>query len=319
LVNLDSRALLPSSIELVEVGPRDGLQSLYQVLPTEDKVRMIEMLVDCGFRTIEAVSFAHPKVLPQMADAQEVMSRIKRKPGVVYRGLVPNAYGAQRAAACGVDEMVALISCDDELNLKNQGMTIAENIRQIESLKQIADDNDIRVIAGIAAAFFALGQGLTPTETVSNIVSRLKEFGINKFYVASSFGMADPKQVYTTVSHLYEKFPDVEIGLHLHNRNGMGLANAVAGMMAGVRWLEGAFLGIGGDAWIPGNAEILGNIPMEDLINLSQCMGIDTGIDLGKYLEASSFIEKLIGKKSHSFVVRGGRREELTRMKWSEC
>jgi hydroxymethylglutaryl-CoA lyase len=310
------KTLLPSFIELVEVGPRDGLQSVSQIVSTDEKVQMIEAIVDCGFKTIEAVSFAHPKVLPQMADAEKVMSRIKRKPGVVYRGLVPNAYGAQRAAACGVDEMVALISCDEELNMKNQGMSIADNIKQIASLKQIANGNKTPVTAGIAAAFFTYGKGPTQKETVSKIVSHLIDNGINTFYLASSYGMADPNQVYNTISYLYDQFPDVQIGLHLHNRNGMALANAVAGMMAGVYWLEGSVLGLGGDLWFPGNAEILGNVPMEDLINLTECMGIKTGLDLNKYLAASHSIEQILGRNSYSFVQRGGTRDELATKRW---
>lgn len=307
---------LPRRVELVEVGPRDGLQSLPQVVPTEDKVRLIQAIVDAGVKTVEAVSFAHPKVLPQMADAEAVMARLPRRPGVVYRGLVPNVRGATRAVGCGVGEMICLVTCDDDLNVRNQGMDVETTLRQIEEIASIARAHNVPTSAVIGLAFFTPGKGLTPIDRLLAICRRLAGIGIDRQSLAASSGMADPRQVADTLVRLRAELPGVRFGLHLHNRNGMALANALAGMVAGAEWLEASILGIGGDAWFPGDLDVLGNAPMEDLVNLTTSIGVDTGVDLERYLAASRTAEQLLGRKSAAFVVRGGTRAALTAHQW---
>ncbi len=307
---------LPARVDLVEVGPRDGLQSLPQVLPTEQKVRLIEAVVDAGVTTVEAVSFAHPRVLPQLADAEAVMAALRRRQGVVYRGLVPNVKGATRALGCGVDEMVCLVTCDDDLNVRNQGMDVETTLRQIEEIGALAHARGVRVSAVVGLAFFTPGKGLTPVGRLLGICRRLAGMGIERLSLAASSGMADPRQVAETVSRMRAELPGVRFGLHLHNRNGMALANAVAGMVAGAEWLEGSILGIGGDAWFPGDLDVLGNAPMEDLVHLTALMGVSTGVDLDRYLEASRMAEALLGRRSASFVVRGGTRAALAAHQW---
>lgn len=307
---------LPERVELIEVGPRDGLQSLPQVVSTDDKVALVEAIVAAGVTTVEAVSFAHPKVLPQMADAEAVMARLERRPGVVYRGLVPNVRGATRAAGCGVDEMVCLVTCDDDLNLRNQGMDVETTLKQIEEIVALAGRSAIRTSAVIGLAFFTPGKGLTPFDRLLAVSRRLAALGIPRVSLAATSGMADPRQVFETVSRLRAELPSVRLGLHLHNRNGMALANALAGMQAGAEWLEGSILGVGGDAWFPGDLDVLGNVPMEDLVHLTASIGVSTGVDLDRYLEASRKAERMLGRKSAAFVVRGGTRAALVAHQW---
>lgn len=306
---------MPAAVGLVEVGPRDGLQSLPEVFSTEVKVELIEAIVDSGVRAIEAVSFAHPKVLPQLADAEQVMARLRKRAGVVYRGLVPNLKGAARAAACGVDEMVCLVSCDDEINLINQGMDVEATLRSIEDIAALADRQNVALSAVVALAFFIPGRGLTPYRQLFAVCKRLAGMGIRRLSLAASAGMADPKNVFAVVRRMRADLPEVSLGLHLHNRNGMALANAFAGMSAGAEWFEGSILGIGGDAWFPG--ELLGNAPMEDLVHMMQSMGVATGVDLEHYLAVARRAEVLLERSSVAFVMRGGTRDALARHRWS--
>lgn len=307
---------LPEHVELIEVGPRDGLQSLSRVIPTDDKVRLIEAIVDAGITTVEAVSFAHPKVLPQMADAEAVMARLRRRLGVVYRGLVPNLRGATRAIGCGTDEMVCLVTCDDDVNLRNQGMDVETTLEQIRQIAALARRSAIRVSAVVGLAFFTPGKGLTPFDRLLEICRRLADIGIHRISLAATSGMADPRQVFETIVRVRGELPGIRFGLHLHNRNGMALANALAGMQAGAGWLEGSILGIGGDAWFPGDLDVLGNAPMEDLVHLAALTGVSTGVDLDRYLEASRLAEKMLERTSAAFVVRGGTRAALAVQRW---
>lgn len=308
---------LPARVDLVDVGPRDGLQSLAQVLPTEQKIRLIEAIADAGITSVEAVSFAHPKVLPQVADAEAVMAGLRRRKGVVYRGLVPNVKGATRAVSCDVDEMVCLVSCDDDLNMRNQGMDVETTLRQIEQIAALARSHGMPISATIGLAFFTPGKGLMPFDRLLAICVRLAGMGIDRLSLAATAGMEDPKQIFETLSRIKSALPGVRFGLHLHNRNGMALANAFAGLLAGAVWLEGSILGIGGDAWFPGDdVDVLGNVPMEDLVHLTALIGVSTGVDLDRYLAASRMAEAILGRRSAAFVVRGGTRAALAAYKW---
>jgi hydroxymethylglutaryl-CoA lyase len=172
------------------------------------------------------------------------------------------------------------------------------------------------VSAVVGLAFFTPGKGLTPFDRLLDICRRLAGMGIDRQSLAASSGMADPRQVADSLSRLRAELPPVRFGLHLHNRNGMALANALAGMLAGAQWLEGSILGIGGDAWFPGDLDVLGNAPMEDLVNLTTLMGVSTGVDLDRYLDASRMAQAMLGRKSAAFVVRGGTRAALTAHQW---
>lgn len=309
---------LPTATRVVEVGLRDGLQSVPKPLGTDDKVRVAEGLIAAGVREIEAVSFAHPNVLPQLADAEELMARVPRAQNVRYRGLVPNLRGAKRAAATGLDEIVALTCCDEKVSLINQGRGVEEVLAEIPAIAEVARDAGADFTVGIAMAFFATGSGPTPPEVPLKIAARVLDAGASAVYLADTAGMADPAQVARLVSAAKQRFGPVPVGVHLHTRNGMALANNLAALHAGADWLESAFGGLGGDLWFPGPPEVLGNTPTEDLVTMLDAMGVETGVDLDVYLPVVDLIGTITGRPPLSYVARGGTRADLTAVDWDE-
>lgn len=312
----------PDRIRLVEVGLRDGMQTVTRPVSTADKLDLVHSLIDSGVTEIEAVSFAHPKVLPQFADSTELMSQVPRIHGVSYRGLVPNVKGAQRAAECGLDAMVALATTDEAVTRKNQNSTVAEVLAGLPAIGEIARSSGADFVVGIANSFFAWGSGITPSEKRLQAVQAAVDAGAKGVYLACTTGMEDPKQVFDGVVEVKEMYPGVEVGVHLHARNGMALATAITSLQAGVDWLEGSFGGLGGDLWAPGPPEVLGNAPLEDLVHLMDTIGVKTGIDLVRYLEVVRRVTDITGWESTAAVMRGGTRKELIREdiseQWSE-
>lgn len=308
---------IPAETRLVEVGLRDGLQVVKKPLATSEKLKLVHMLLASGIREIEAVSFAHPRVLPQLGDAEALMYQVPRAPDIVYRGLVPNLRGAERAAEAGIDTMVALTCTDDTISLINQNRTVEEVLSDLPKIGKLADKAGSRLVVGVAMAFFAPGRGDIPEDERHRCIDRAVDAGASGIYLACSSGMDHPRQVFDGVADLRARHPNVEVGVHLHARNGMGLANALAGLMAGAHWLEGAFGGLGGDLWSPGSAEIQGNVPFEDLLHLTSSMGIDTGISLDKYLAVVHEVAAITGYPPRSAVIAGGTRADLVRHKWT--
>ncbi|ALE91272.1 pyruvate carboxyltransferase [Arthrobacter alpinus] len=307
---------LPSSIRLVEVGLRDGLQSVVEPVPTGDKVELVHMLIDAGVREIEAVSFAHPRVLPQLADASEVMAAVPRPPGVVYRGLAPNLRGAQRAAECGLDELVVVVSADNQVSMRNQGMSIDEVLADLVKIGELTQSVGTRLVVAVACAFFAPARGPVSREERLRVVEAAIDAGASGVYLAATSGEEHPGEMYDGVAQVCRDYAELDVGVHLHNRNGFAPANALASMMAGATWLEGSFGGLGGDMWFPGDPAVLGNAALEDLIHLCDGLGIATGIDLAKYMKVSDRIAQLTGRPSASFVSRGGTRHDLATARW---
>ncbi|MCB5291023.1 hydroxymethylglutaryl-CoA lyase [Arthrobacter sp. SO3] len=309
---------LPSSIRLVEVGLRDGLQSVTETIRTEDKVELIHLLIDAGVREIEAVSFAHPKVLPQLADAEEIMARVPRLPGITYRGLAPNLRGAQRAADCGLDELVVVVSADNEVSLRNQGLSTDEMLIDLAKIGELTKSAGTRLVVAVACAFFAPARGQVDREDRLRVVAAAADAGAGGVYLAATSGEEQPAEMFDGVAEVRQMYPQLDLGVHLHNRNGFAPANALVSMMAGATWLEGSFGGLGGDMWFPGDPTVLGNAALEDLIHLCQGLGIETGIDLVKYMRVCARMTELTGRPSSSFVSRGGTRAELASARWPE-
>lgn len=309
---------LPASIRLVEVGLRDGLQSVNETIRTEDKVQLIHMLIDAGVREIEAVSFAHPKVLPQLADAAEVMASVPRVPGVTYRGLAPNLRGAQRAADCGLDELVVVVSADNEVSLRNQGLRTDEMLMDLAKIGELTKSTGTRLVVAVACAFFAPARGQVGKEERLRVVEAAADAGAAGVYLAATSGEEQPAEMFDGVAEVRQKYPELDVGVHLHNRNGFAPANALVSMMAGATWLEGSFGGLGGDMWFPGDPTVLGNAALEDLIHLCHGLGIETGIDLVKYMRVCALMTELTGRPSVSFVSRGGTRDDLASARWPE-
>jgi hydroxymethylglutaryl-CoA lyase len=312
-------AALPKTLRVVEVGLRDGLQSVTTPISTEAKVEIVEGLIDSGVREIEAVSFAHPKVLPQLADAEAVMSRVPRAADVRYRGLVPNLRGALRAADCGLHEVVALACCDEQVSIINQGRGVQEVLDEIPKIAQVVRESGADFTVGIAMAFFATGTGLTPPDVPVGIARRALDAGATGIYLADTSGMADPLHVGQLVETVRSSVKGLSVGVHLHTRNGMALANTLAALAAGVDWVESAFAGLGGDLWFPGVPEVLGNTPTEDVVSLADAIGVRTGIDLKAYLQLVHRVATIVGRDPISYAIRGGTRDELAAVDWSDA
>lgn len=309
---------LPDTVRLVEVGLRDGLQAVPTPVETHVKVAIVEGLIQAGMRTIEAVSFAHPKVLPQLADAEAVMAAVPRHEGLTYRGLVPNYRGAQRAVDCGLDEWVLVVPADEEVSLRNQRRSVQQMLDELEQVAKLAASQGVRLVVAVACAFFAPARGVVPREERLRVVDAAANVGASGVYLAATSGQEQPVEMADGITEVRGRHPQLDVGVHLHNRNGFAPANALLAMAAGATWLEGSFAGLGGDLWFPGDPTVLGNAPMEDLIHLCDSIGISTGISLDDYLDVVRLVESVTGIPSTSFVTRGGSRDELAASSWPE-
>jgi hydroxymethylglutaryl-CoA lyase len=305
-------------MRIVEVGLRDGLQSVEAVVPTGAKVEIVHALIEAGVRDIEAVSFAHPKVIPQLADAEAVMSQVPRIDGVTYRGLVPNLRGAERAAGCGLDEMLLVVAADEETSLRNQRRTVDQMMGEIAEVSTVAHSAGAEFLVAVACAFFAPARGPVPAEECDRVVDAAVEAGAEGVYLAGTSGMEHPLDFARGIARTRERHPDLAVGVHLHNRNGFAMANALAAMGAGAQWLECSFAGLGGDPWFPGDVSVLGNAPTEDVLHLCESVGVETGIDLAAYLGVVARVETLTGRSSTSYVTRGGTRTQLADAQWPD-
>jgi hydroxymethylglutaryl-CoA lyase len=299
---------LPKTMVLAEVGPRDGLQSFSRWVDTDTKVRMIDLLSGLALPVIEVSSFAHPKVVPHLRDAEQVFERIKRRPGTTYRALVPNAHGARRAAIAKVDEMLGLITISATYTRKNQNMSTEQAIEQNLQALRIAEAAGIPFVMALGMAFWCAYEGLIPEADVIDVVRRLHRGGMRKFYLAGSLGMEDPAHVNRLFLRLGESFPDASVGFHIHNLSGMATANILAAVDAGAQWLEGAICGIGGGIAMPSKLGSVGNFPTEDLVTMLSEMGIATGIDPDRTVAVSLEIAAMLGIEPKSHRANGATR-----------
>ncbi|KPM54160.1 pyruvate carboxyltransferase [Frankia sp. CcI49] len=314
---MSSLALQPG-VRVVEVGLRDGLQSVERIVPTEAKIELVEHMIDAGVRDIEVASFAHPRVLPQLADAEAVLAAVPRQPGVRYRALVPNLRGAHRAGQCELDYLVALTCCDEEVSRLNQGSGVAQVLADLPAIGEIARAAGAALIVGIAMAYFTPCVGATDPAIRLELVRRAVDAGAVGVYFGDTVGMANPVQIVDSLETTRAAFPTLEIGLHLHARNGFALANVLAALGVGVDWLESAFCGIGGDLWFPGEPDVLGNLPTEDLLAFTGALGVTTGIDEEAYARVSELARLTTGRESLDHRSRGGSAGEMTNARWSD-
>jgi hydroxymethylglutaryl-CoA lyase len=299
---------LPATISVREVGPRDGLQNEDPV-PTGAKVRLVDALAATGVRRIEAVSFVHPKAIPQMADADEVWQRIARNPAVTYSALVPNLRGAQRALAAGFTEIEVVVSASDTHNRKNLNRSTAESLDDIAGVIRLCHERGATCQVIVATAYGCPYEGDVPVSRVVGAVGRAVAGGADSICFGDTTGMATPTRVTRLVGETRSAHPDVPLGLHFHNTRGTGLANVLAALELGVADFDASVGGLGGCPYAPGAS---GNVCTEDLVHMVEDMGIGTGIDLDALLDASRLAEDLVGRTLPSQVLRAGPRTRLT-------
>jgi hydroxymethylglutaryl-CoA lyase len=290
-------------IEVVEVGPRDGLQNEAAVVPTDAKVEFIRRAMDAGLRRIEVASFVNPKRVPQMADAEAVIRALPRRDDVTYVGLVLNRKGFDRAAAAGCREIGMVVFTTDEFNRRNQGVTTADSIREWRAIAASAREAGIRAQVTISAAFGCPFEGEVPVARVVGIARELAAAAPFEIAIADTIGVGVPAQVTEVFARVAEAAPGVALRAHFHNTRNTGLANAYAAVMAGVRVLDASLGGIGGCPFAPAAT---GNIPTEDLAYMLGRMGIETGIDLDGAIEAARWIEGHVGHAVPGLLTKAG-------------
>jgi hydroxymethylglutaryl-CoA lyase len=302
---------LPRSVKVVEVSARDGLQSFHRWVETDDKIAMVDRLSEAGFSTVEVTNFAHPKVIPHLADAEEVMARIIRKPGVTYRAQAPNARGAERAVAAKADEILGLIAASEAYNRKNQNMSVEDGIEAAIRTFEIADRAGTPFVLAIAMAFFCPYEGLIAQDRVLDIITRLSARGIKRYYVAGSLGVEDPAHVNALVGRIVALGQGVEVGFHAHNLSGNGAANIIAALDAGASFVEGSVCGLGGGIVTPTTMGSVGNLATEDIVQMLNACGVDTGLDVDRVLSCARDVGQLLDIVPQSYLHGSGTREQI--------
>ena len=292
-------------VKITEVGPRDGFQSEKTVLKTEDKIDIINNLIEAGFPRIEVSSFVSPKAIPQLADAEIILNKVNRSSKTTLAALVPNARGALRAVEAKLDEIVVFLSASESHNKKNVNRSVKESLSGFKEIADIAGKNNIPIQGDIATAFGCPFEGNISPKKLADISKEYKLMGFKGVTLGDTTGMATPPVVIDAINAIRNNVPDFNITLHFHNTRGVGLANVMSGLNLGITDYESCFGGMGGCPFAP-NAT--GNVCSEDLIYLLHEMGIETGIDLDKIISIAKKVENLVGHKLPGQVMRAGHR-----------
>ncbi|MEJ2601725.1 MAG: hydroxymethylglutaryl-CoA lyase [Gammaproteobacteria bacterium] len=297
-------------ISIVEVGPRDGLQSEPEVLPLETRIAFIRRAVEAGIRRLEVTSFVDPRRVPQMAGAEELVAALPKLDDVTYIGLVLNEKGFQRARDCGIDEVGMVVVASDTYNRRNQGVSSEESIEAWLKIASQAKSAGIRANITVSSAFGCPFEGEVAPERVIEIARRVAEAAPVELAIADSIGVAVPAQVSDLLGRLAEALPGMPLRCHLHNTRNTGLANAQAAVDAGVTSLDASIGGIGGCPFAPAAT---GNIPTDDLIYLLERSGIETGVSLPKIIETSLWLEEQLGRGVPAMLPKAGMFPDVAR------
>jgi hydroxymethylglutaryl-CoA lyase len=289
-------------LKIIEVGPRDGLQNEQRILSSEEKITYIELLVDAGISRLEAVSFARPDRVPQMADAEAVMAGVPRRDSVSYIGLVMNERGLDRAIASGVDEANLVVVATETFCQRNQGMSVREALRGTEKMVERATAGGLSVSVTIGAAFGCPFEGEVSTQQVMDIVTVVDQLGVDEIALADTIGVGTPVDVRRLVGAA-KQITQKPLRLHLHNTRNTGYANAFAALEAGVSSLDASSGGIGGCPFAP---SATGNIATEDLTYLLERSGVSVGLDFDRLLAASDFVTAKLGIATPALLGRAG-------------
>ncbi|MFG2084709.1 MULTISPECIES: hydroxymethylglutaryl-CoA lyase [unclassified Spirillospora] len=292
-----------ADVEVIEVGPRDGLQNEAAILPAADKVRLIERSVAAGLRRIEAVSFVNPKRVPQMADAEAVMERLPRVDGVSYAGLVLNRRGLDRAIAAGVDEVNVVVVSTDEFSRRNQGCSVEEGVANWTAIAEKAREAGLYRTVTLAAAFGCPFEGEVPADKVLDLVRRVAESEPDEIAIADTIGVGVPAQVRTLLTGAAQIAPDVPLRCHFHNTRNTGYANALTALDHGVSALDASTGGFGGCPFAPAAT---GNIATEDLVYALDRTGVATGVEMSTVTETAAWLAERLDSPVQALLGRAG-------------
>lgn len=292
---------LPTSVKIVEVAARDGLQNEKHFVDTAIKIELINRLSAAGFQNIEAASFVSPKWVPQMADGTQVMAGIKRRPQTIYSALTPNLRGFEAALAAKADEVVIFGAASESFSQKNINCSIAESITRFAPVAQAALDAGVRLRASISCALGCPYDGETAIETVLDVVKRMQDLGVQEFDIADTIGVGTPLKTARLMEAVATLVPMEQIAGHFHDTYGQALANILAALQVGVSIFHSSVAGLGGCPYAKGAT---GNVATEDVVYMLHGMGIHTGLDLPQLVDTGAWISAQIGKPTNS---RAGR------------
>lgn len=284
----------PKRVDVYEVGPRDGLQNELRTLHTADKARLIDALIEAGLKRIEVTSFVSPRWIPQLADAEKLLGLLKRPEGVTFTALVPNLRGLERAKAVGLHETAVFLSVTESHSKKNINKSVSEAIATAREVSSAALAAGMRVRCYLSTVWGCPYEGLVPVERVVEVVRRLADVGLYQLSLGDTIGIGTPLQTAEIVSEVSKILPLEQIALHLHDTRGTALANALVGLSMGITTFDSSIGGLGGCPYAPGAS---GNLASEDLVFMLNGLGVSSGIDLNKLVEAGALAQELIGRK----------------------
>ena len=288
---------LPPRVQLIDVGPRDGLQNEKQPVDAATKIELVQRLQDAGLTEIEVTSFVSPKWVPQMADNAEVMSGIARKPGVRYSVLTPNLQGFEAATKTRPDEIVVFGAASEAFSQKNINCSIAESIERFRPVVQAALAAGIAVRGAISCTVGCPYEGEIAPERVELVARLMREIGVQRVDIADTIGVGTPRKVQRALDAALKHYEMACVSGHFHDTYGMAIANTLAALEVGVWNFQSSVAGLGGCPYAKGAT---GNVATEDVVYMLQGMGIETGIDLDKLIDAGKFISDALGRKPHS-------------------
>jgi len=300
---------MENQIDITEIGPREGLQNYQKYISLENKLKLISKLFEAGFKKVEVTSFVHPKKVPQMNDAVEVLRRIKKRKGKVAQVLVPNETGCRNAIACKAEEIVLWVYPTDKLNLLTLNRSKSKTFKEINSIIEIAHLNNTDVSAWIGCAFGYPGMDRSLWQEVQDMIVSLIELGCHEVCLSDEFCMANPLLVKKNLRIYLDEIDGSKLSIHFHDNRGLGLANIVAAYEEGIRKIKACIGGAGMHTdLIPSLANEFKNnmfpsVATEDIVYVFEEMGIDTGIDIEKLIECGRFFEGLLERKLHSQVI----------------
>jgi len=300
---------LPKSVRIVEVGPRDGLQNEAKTVPTEKKAEFIKMLVASGLKEIEVASFVHPKWIPQLADAAQLIGQLESHAGVRYSALVPNMKGLERAIETGIRRIAVFTAASESFNKKNINMGIDESIEVFRPVVARALQEGVSVRGYVSTCFVCPYEGAVAKEKVGDVVRALFDLGVDEVSIGDTIGAATPKDVEVTGGYLLERFPVKNLAMHFHDTYGMAVANVYQSLHMGFTTFDSSAGGLGGCPYAPGAS---GNLATEDLLYLLDRLGIETGVSLKLIRRASRFIGLELARELPSRVLQTTAGEQTT-------
>ena len=292
---------LPADVKLYEVGPRDGLQNEARLIPTTDKVALIDALSSTGLAAIEVTSFVNPKWIPQLADAVDVAKGITRKPGVAYSALVPNRQGLDGAERAGMREIAVFLSASETHNKKNVNKTIAATLEAFKETVPPALEKGMRVRAYVSTVFGCPYEGAVDPNKALELCHALRALGCYQISLGDTIGVGTPRQVRDVLTRVLAEFPAPDVAVHFHDTRGTALANILVAVELGITTVDSALGGLGGCPYAPGAA---GNVATEDVVYMLDGMGVRTGIDLEKLIDCSRLASTLVGHEMPSKYYR---------------